>query len=226
MVSTCIYTDGACLGNPGPGGWAFVVFSDGKEKYACSEGVMETTNNRMELYAAIMACEYALLARTYTPTVSGNTGDDKIDENQVLILTDSRYVQQGITLWCPSWIKNNWRGSKGPIKNLDLWQRLHAVCGQNHVRWEWVRGHNGNMGNERADMLASAEAQKMKQQTKDTKPSTLTQKEKTNDEKIYLNVPFADKDDAKTKGARWDPSQKKWFVTSPNHQCHKWLPKR
>ena len=207
-----IYTDGACLGNPGPGGWAFVVFDQGKEKYAHAEGAADTTNNRMELYAAIMACEYALLAQTYKPHSSRTTS--QLATDRPLIVTDSRYVQQGITLWCPTWKKNNWRGSKGEIKNLDLWKRLDAICLTQHVKWAWVKGHQGNAGNERADALATQEAKKTKAGLKSSLLHSSTAR-------LYLQVPFAEKDEAKAQGAKWDAAQKKWYVTSSS-DCQKW----
>lgn len=221
-MSIEIYTDGACLGNPGAGGWAFVVYSDQKEKYYCAEGVADTTNNRMELYAAIMACEYALLTRTYQPNKNTLVSEDHMipEEEKITVFTDSQYVQKGITEWCPNWKKNQWRGSKGPVKNVDLWQRLDQVYAQGHVRWAWVKGHSGNIGNERADTLATSEAKKIQHlNTVGSKKPSVTPPSKT-----YLAVPFSEKEEAKDLGAKWDSVAKKWYVDRPDHQCQKWLP--
>jgi ribonuclease HI len=131
-----IYTDGACSGNPGPGGWG-VVLGYGDHVRELHGGDPETTNNRMELMAAIQALE------ALTRPVS------------VKIYTDSRYVLDGITKWLPGWQRNGWRtSSKQPVKNLDLWQRLVAAMAPHEVTWAWVKGHAGDPGNERADELA------------------------------------------------------------------------
>ena len=141
MIELTIYTDGACSGNPGPGGWgALMVARNGtdiiREKEICG-GAAETTNNRMELMAAIEAL--AALDRPSTVTV----------------VTDSAYVKGGITSWMYGWKKNGWRtASKKPVKNVDLWQRLDDVQARHSVSWEWVKGHAGHPGNERADELA------------------------------------------------------------------------
>ncbi|MEM8799464.1 MAG: ribonuclease HI [Pseudomonadota bacterium] len=131
-----IYTDGACSGNPGPGGWGALLMSGPHEK-ELSGGEWETTNNRMELQAAIAALE--ALKRPST----------------VDIHTDSTYVRDGITKWIHGWKKNGWRtAAKKPVKNAELWQALEAALGQHHVKWHWVKGHAGDPGNERADTLA------------------------------------------------------------------------
>ena len=132
-----IYTDGACKGNPGPGGWGAVMASGPHAKEICG-GEAETTNNRMELLAAIMALE--ALKR---PCL-------------VDLHTDSKYVMQGITEWISGWKARGWKtADKKPVKNEDLWQRLDAARLRHDVRWHWVKGHNGHPQNERADQLAN-----------------------------------------------------------------------
>ena len=129
------FTDGACSGNPGPGGWGVVLRWNGHEKELFG-GEAQTTNNRMELMAAISALES--LTR----------------HSEVVITTDSTYVLKGITEWLPSWKRRNWQtASKQPVKNVDLWQRLDAAVNRHEVSWEWVKGHNGHPENERADEL-------------------------------------------------------------------------
>lgn len=131
-----IYTDGACSGNPGPGGWGALLIYNGREK-ELSGGERETTNNRMELKAPIEA-----LNALKVPC-------------QVRIVTDSNYVKEGITTWIHKWKQNGWRTSgKKPVKNADLWQQLEAALERHEVAWEWVRGHAGHPENERADTLA------------------------------------------------------------------------
>jgi len=131
-----IFTDGACSGNPGPGGWGAVLRFDGKEK-ELKGGEPVTTNNRMELMAAISALE--TLKR-----------DCNVD-----MFTDSNYLRDGITKWIHSWRRNGWRtAEKKPVKNAELWQRLDAALGRHQIRWHWVRGHAGHAENERADALA------------------------------------------------------------------------
>ena len=131
-----IFTDGACSGNPGPGGWgALLRFGDVEKEL--SGGESNTTNNRMELMAAIEAIE-ALTK-----------------PSRVKLHTDSQYVQKGITEWLPQWIKRGWKtADKKPVKNIDLWQRLDAALKAHQVRWHWVKGHAGHEMNERADVLA------------------------------------------------------------------------
>jgi ribonuclease HI len=131
-----IYTDGACSGNPGPGGWGVWLRYGGHEKELYG-GEEQTTNNRMELMAAIRALESL---RQPLP---------------VLVHTDSAYVRNGITSWLHSWKRRGWRtADKKPVKNVDLWQRLDEVASRYEVEWRWVRGHSGDEGNERADALA------------------------------------------------------------------------
>ncbi|MBR73013.1 MAG: ribonuclease HI [Rhodospirillaceae bacterium] len=131
-----IYTDGACRGNPGPGGWGVVLDYKGHKKTLYGNE-KDTTNNRMELTAAIKALE-ALKK-----------------PSKVEVFTDSKYVQDGITVWISKWKQNNWRTSaRKPVKNLDLWKRLESALALHDVNWHWVKGHSGNLGNEEADMIA------------------------------------------------------------------------
>ncbi|HEX5756633.1 MAG TPA: ribonuclease HI [Arenimonas sp.] len=141
MKQVEIHTDGACLGNPGPGGWAALLRHGGHER-ELSGGEPETTNNRMELFAAIAALE-ALKSPC-----------------EVVLHTDSQYVQKGIAEWMPSWIRRGWKTAGGdPVKNRDLWQRLQAAAAQHKVDWRWVKGHAGHPDNERVDTLARTAAQ-------------------------------------------------------------------
>ena len=131
-----IHTDGACSGNPGPGGWGVILQWDGHTR-ELKGGEAHTTNNRMELMAAIMALE--TLKRPC----------------EVDLHTDSEYLRQGITDWINGWKRNGWRtAARKPVKNTDLWQRLDAAVGRHTVHWHWVRGHSGHDLNERADELA------------------------------------------------------------------------
>ena len=131
-----IFTDGACSGNPGPGGWG-VVLRYGETEKELSGGEPATTNNRMELMAAIIGLES--LRRPC----------------HVKLSTDSTYVKDGITRWIIDWKKRGWKtADKKPVKNVDLWQRLEAAVGHHQIEWEWVRGHSGHPENERADQLA------------------------------------------------------------------------
>jgi ribonuclease HI len=140
MSTVDAFTDGACLGNPGPGGWGVLLRARGRER-ELSGGEPDTTNNRMEMMAAIMALES--LTR---PCV-------------VALHTDSQYVQKGIAEWLPGWIRRGWRTAAGaPVKNQDLWERLHAAAARHTVDWRWVRGHSGHVENERVDQLARAAA--------------------------------------------------------------------
>ena len=136
MKEVEIHTDGSCLGNPGPGGWAAVLRYQGRER-ELSGGEALTTNNRMELMGAIMALE-ALS-----------------EPCRIVLHTDSQYVRQGITEWMANWVRRNWKTSGGdPVKNRDLWERLHAANQRHKVEWRWVKGHSGNPDNERVDVLA------------------------------------------------------------------------
>lgn len=136
MKQVEIHTDGACLGNPGPGGWAALLrYSDRERELVGAEP--DTTNNRMELAAAIGALE-ALR-----------------EPCEVVLHTDSQYVQKGISEWLPGWKRKGWRTASGtPVKNADLWQRLEQACHAHRIQWRWVRGHAGHVDNERVDQLA------------------------------------------------------------------------
>lgn len=132
-----IFTDGACKGNPGPGGWGALLRYKSQEKELCG-GEHETTNNRMELMGAIEG-----LAALIEPC-------------QVVLTTDSQYVRKGISQWIFNWKKNGWRtASKQPVKNADLWKRLDQMTQQHQVDWRWVKGHSGHRENEIADQLAN-----------------------------------------------------------------------
>jgi ribonuclease HI len=138
-----IWTDGACLGNPGPGGWGALLRWNGHER-ELSGGEPDTTNNRMELMAAIQALES--LTRPCN----------------VVLTTDSQYVRKGITEWMSNWKKNGWKtAAKKPVKNDDLWHRLDKAVAQHNIDWQWVKGHSGHPENERADELASNAAKRM-----------------------------------------------------------------
>lgn len=133
-----IYTDGACSGNPGPGGWGAVLSYGGHVKELSGGEATPTTNNRMELMAAIQALES--LSRP----------------SRVRLHTDSAYLRNGIMSWLAAWKRNNWRtSSKQPVKNEDLWRRLDAAAARHEIQWLWVKGHAGDPGNERADALAN-----------------------------------------------------------------------
>lgn len=135
-----IFTDGACLGNPGPGGWGALLRLGGHERELAG-GEAHTTNNRMEMMAAVAALE----------TLKRPCAVD--------LHTDSRYLQQGFSQWLAGWRRRGWRTAGGePVKNQDLWQRLDAAAARHDVRWYWVRGHDGHVENERVDAIASAQA--------------------------------------------------------------------
>ncbi|EML4852208.1 ribonuclease HI [Morganella morganii] len=136
-----IFTDGSCLGNPGPGGYGALLRYKGHEK-ALSEGFFLTTNNRMELLAAIVALE--TLKRPC----------------DIVLTTDSQYVRQGITQWIHNWKRRGWRkADKSPVVNVDLWQRLDSAITRHQIDWQWVKGHAGHPENERCDELARAAAE-------------------------------------------------------------------
>jgi len=136
-TTVTIYADGGCRGNPGPGGWGAVLLAGEHEKELWGSEA-DTTNNRMELTAAIRALE--ALTRPAT----------------VLLHTDSQYLQKGISEWIHNWKRNGWRtADKKPVKNADLWQQLDQLSNQHRIQWFWVRGHAGHAGNERADRLAN-----------------------------------------------------------------------
>ena len=131
-----IYTDGACRGNPGPGGWG-ALLCYGDRQQSLQGGVSSTTNNRMELMAAIEALQYLR------------------HPCSLVLVTDSQYLQKGINEWLPLWKQRNWRRADGkPVKNVDLWQRLETAVARHDVSWQWVRGHSGHPGNTTADHLA------------------------------------------------------------------------
>ena len=143
------YTDGACSGNPGVGGWGAVLLAEKNNKIIkrkeISGGAEDTTNNQMELIAAI---ETLKALKKFT---------------EICIITDSNYVKKGITEWLPSWKKNNWKtSSKKEVKNRKLWEELEELVNRNKVDWLWVKGHAGNIENERADFLAREEINKIK----------------------------------------------------------------
>ncbi|MFN7003170.1 MAG: ribonuclease HI [Roseinatronobacter sp.] len=143
MTELIAYTDGACSGNPGPGGWGVLMraMRGGEivKERELSGGEADTTNNRMELMAAITALETLR------------------QPSEITIVTDSAYVKNGVTSWIHGWKRNGWRtADKKPVKNVELWQRLDAAQAQHNVTWEWVKGHAGHPENERADELARA----------------------------------------------------------------------
>lgn len=143
-----INTDGACLGNPGPGGWG-ALLRYGSTERELAGGEPDTTNNRMELMAAIAALE--TLSSPCTVTLH----------------TDSQYVQKGIGEWLPNWIRRGWKTAAGePVKNRDLWERLVAASSRHTVQWRWVKGHAGNVDNERVDKLARLAAEKIRHEVR------------------------------------------------------------
>jgi len=144
LKKVTIHTDGGCDGNPGPGGWA-ALLSFGPHTRELTGGEPATTNNRMELQAAISA-----LAALKEPC-------------EVTLFTDSEYLRQGITQWLPRWIANQWRtAERKPVKNDDLWRQLARVASQHTIHWQWLKGHAGHKENEKCDQLAAAEIQKIR----------------------------------------------------------------
>ena len=144
MARVSIYADGACKGNPGPGGWG-ALLSYGRHEKEMRGGERETTNNRMELTAAIEALK-ALKKHC-----------------DVMLYTDSMYVKNGIQKWVDKWKRNNWKTASGePVKNQDLWKSLDREVSRHRISWRWVKGHSGNPGNERADQLANQAVEDMK----------------------------------------------------------------
>tara|TARA_B110001450_G_C17517288_1_gene439014 strand:- start:45 stop:470 length:426 start_codon:yes stop_codon:yes gene_type:complete len=133
-----VYTDGACSGNPGPGGWGAVIIDKNGNQKNISGKVIETTNNRMELMAPIMALTKIKI------------------KSEVMIYTDSKYVKNGITDWIKKWEKNDWKNAnKKPVKNKDLWIKLDTLCKKNKISWRWVKGHSNDKYNDLADELAT-----------------------------------------------------------------------
>lgn len=144
-----IYTDGGCSGNPGPGGWAFVILSNG-EKTTGTGGEKATTNNRMELTAVISALKQV--------EASGEP-----QGTALTLSTDSQYVKNGITSWIHNWMKNNWQtAAKKPVKNKDLWVELKKMSDRFNIQWKWVAGHSGHQYNEECDSLVQVEMRKFK----------------------------------------------------------------
>ena len=144
-----MFTDGACRGNPGPGGWGVVLAYRGREK-ALSGSEETTTNNRMELMAAIQGLE--ALTRAC----------------QVRLTTDSQYVMNGVTRWMDGWKRRGWKtAARQPVKNSDLWRRLDSAASRHDVKWVWTRGHSGNPGNERADALARSAIDRVQPKERD-----------------------------------------------------------
>ncbi len=139
-----IYSDGSCIGNPGPGGWAAIILEKNKKKEIFG-GEKITTNNRMELTAVIKALNLIK------------------NESKISIYSDSKYIINGITIWMKNWKKNNWKTSnKKIVKNKDLWNLLDKICKIHQVNWNWIKGHSGHELNERVDYLARSEAEKLK----------------------------------------------------------------
>ena len=144
MKEVTIYTDGACSGNPGPGGWAALLMFGTIEKLI-SGGEADTTNNRMELMATIKALKHLK------------------EPCRIHLFTDSKYVLQGMTEWIKGWEAKGWKtADKKPVKNVDLWQLLQAAAKPHRIDWHWVKGHSGDVHNDRVDLAAVAEAQKFK----------------------------------------------------------------
>ena len=141
MKQVEIFTDGACKGNPGPGGWGAVIRYGKHAKEICG-GEIDTTNNRMELLAAINALNVL------------------VEPCEVLLHTDSKYVLDGITRWVEGWKRNGWKNAcKQPVRNAELWHKLIDAAERHEIEWHWVKGHSGNEGNDLADKLASAAAE-------------------------------------------------------------------
>ena len=142
-MQTKIYTDGACIGNPGPGGWAPIILTENKKKEIFG-GEKLTTNNRMELTATIKALEYCAEQK-----------GKQFSSKQISIYTDSTYVKDGITVWINTWEKNNWKtADKKNVKNIDLWKKLKELVASNQVEWNWIKGHSKDPMNDLADELA------------------------------------------------------------------------
>lgn len=139
-----IYTDGSCHGNPGPGGWAFIVLKEDLIQFQESGSMKNTTNNQMELSAAIKGIEYILKSNT---------------DSNIKLFTDSKYVIDGINSWIHGWKKNNWKtASRQPVKNIELWKQLDDLVKRVTIEWVWVKGHSGEVMNEKVDQLANSAA--------------------------------------------------------------------
>lgn len=237
-----IYTDGSCLGNPGPGGWAVVGAG-----IKISGGRDQTTNNAMEMTAVVEALRQCL-AR---------------DILEIRLFTDSTYVKNGITSWVKNWKKNDWCKADGePVKNKELWIEIDALSQRMKcVDWYWVKAHNGNPQNELVDSLAREEAttikcagttkQKYYSVVKGHVPGIYTTWDEAKmqiheypgaiyksfktemeaieymntpmKERIYLNVPYEEKDAVKSNGAKWDPTKKKWWVYDVSPEIEKYV---
>lgn len=144
MKKITVYTDGACSGNPGPGGWGAVLKFNGNVK-ELSGGEVASTNNRMEMMAVIKALESLK------------------EPCEVELYTDSEYVKNGITSWIKKWVKNGWMtASKKEVKNRDLWEKIYSLTSEHKINWRWVKGHSGNPDNERCDLLARNEISRIK----------------------------------------------------------------
>ena len=139
-----IYTDGACSGNPGIGGWGVVILSDNNNPVFLNGGMQDTTNNQMELQATIQALKYFNKAKSLT------------------LYTDSKYVKDGIQTWIIKWKQNGWKTStKKPVKNKKLWVQLDLLICKHEINWKWIKGHSGNENNEKADILARSYIEKI-----------------------------------------------------------------
>lgn len=149
-----IYTDGSCLGNPGPGGWGVVIVNDGFDNYFEFSGKHDwTTNNRMELEAIKRALYF----------LKKNYNFEDLKKFDIEINTDSKYVKDGITKWLKNWKKNDWKkANKTPVKNYDLWVKIDEYCEQLNIIWKFVKGHSGNEFNDRADALATKASHEVK----------------------------------------------------------------
>ena len=142
-MEVSIYTDGSCLGNPGPGGWAAIIINNSKKEEIYG-GEKLTTNNRMELTAAIKALEHC-----------SKQEEKQLTLKQIKIYTDSNYVKEGITIWISNWDKNNWKTKdKKNVKNVDLWKKLRDLVKSNSIEWIWIKGHSDNSLNNQVDVLA------------------------------------------------------------------------
>jgi len=162
--SIIVYTDGGCKGNPGPGGWAYVM-RFGERYRECSGAETATTNNKMELTAVIMALSFLLerIEAVSRPRGDGKPAPSGWTNAPIIIFTDSMYVKNGISSWIVEWKKRGWKtAAKKPVMNQELWQRLDALCQRMNPRFEWVEGHAGNPDNERCDALVGLAVEELK----------------------------------------------------------------